>query len=60
MPEFGGDVAIIWAKYLRLNKGCDSVGYAEIDAYCRLTGDNVNPWEIDLLIDLDVMRRVHG
>ncbi len=60
MPDFPKDVEIIWCKYLAIKKGCERIGYQELSAYTHITGDNLTPWEVDLLIDLDILRRSDG
>lgn len=60
MPDFSQDVAILWEKFIKLNKGCEQIGYVEIDAYQRITGNTLEHWEIDLVIEIDSMRRSNG
>ena len=60
MPEYSDEVAIMWSRYLKINKGCESVGYAELVAYGAVTGEALEPWESDLMIDIDMMRRSNG
>ena len=31
------------------------IGWQDIDAYCRLTGDDLSPWDIEQVRALDVM-----
>lgn len=50
----------MWEKYLAIKKGCESIGYVEIDAYQRLTGAELEPWQVDLMLELDVVRRNNG
>jgi len=39
----------------RSRVGRNSLTYAEIDAYCRLTGTKMKHWEIRLIYQLDAM-----
>jgi len=50
----------IWGIYIDLRKGCDNVGYVELDAYQRVTGLLLSLWEIELLLDVDLIRRSNG
>jgi hypothetical protein len=60
MPEFTKDVEIMWNEYLRVNKGCDRITYSEIASYQTVTGKTLTPWEIDLMLDIDILRRSDG
>lgn len=50
----------MWNKYIAVNKGSENIGYQEINAYCERMGENLTPWETELMIDLDIMRRSDG
>lgn len=60
MPDYTAGVSFAWEKYLKINKGCDSIGYESLESYMNTTGDYLSNWEIDLFIDLDIMRRKDG
>ncbi len=49
----------LWDAYLRLSAsrragmGISPLALVDIEAWCRLTGVRLTPWELDTLIDLD-------
>lgn len=51
-PDFPDACKHLWAVFTRLSR----VDYQEIQAYCHLTGDYLDRWEIDAIIGLDRAR----
>jgi len=60
MPDLSDEGRVMWNKYLSINKGSTNIGYSEINAYCERMGEELTPWETELMIDLDIMRRSDG
>lgn len=66
-PPLPDEFAYLWNAFLRLNAR-RSVGFAiepitflELDAFTRLSGLRLRPWEIAILEDLDLLfRKVHA
>ena len=49
-------VGQFWALSARRQRGeggLQPLGYAEIEAYSRLTGDPITGWDIGIIIDMD-------
>lgn len=42
----------LWNHFWRLYKG-SSVSYVEIEAYCRMTGAEFDPWEVEVLMSME-------
>lgn len=40
--------------------GGDHLGAAEIEAYCRITGEVIEPWEARMILKLDRSARAHA
>ncbi len=60
MPPFPDALGYIWRTYFRLRRrmasgfaGPNPIGWQDIDAFSRLSGLRLAPWEIDLLERLD-------
>jgi hypothetical protein len=53
MPEWDASVGILWEKYIRIRKGCEAIGYQELVNYSVISGEDIEPWEADLLIEID-------
>ena len=51
-PDFPAACAHLWGIYTRLS----GVSFTEIKAYCDLTGDQLERWEIDGIIAIDTVR----
>ena len=63
-PPFPGALLYLWQAYLRLARrrgsggvGANPIGFADIDAFVRLTGIRLAPWEVEMLEELDDMQR---
>lgn len=59
-PKLREECLYLWSLYIEIQKGSDSVGYLEIDAYKRLIGADLTPWQVSLMIEIDLIRRRHG
>ena len=55
-PELNDVEGALWALYVTIKHGCQSIGYVELDAYQRATGGALSPWECDLMIAIDKTR----
>lgn len=58
--EFPKLLSHIWSAFLRLNRsrrggfsGPEPISYTEIKAYTDLTNRDLEPWEVDTIIELD-------
>lgn len=60
MPEYDDNVSAMWELYIKLNKGSHELSYADIVAFQSLTDMRLTPWEVDLMLDIDIMRRKDG
>lgn len=63
-PPLPRELAYLWRVFLKLSARRGSNGFAaspisylDIDAFCRLTGTSLSPWEIELIEDLDILAR---
>lgn len=67
IPPMPDELGYIWNAFLRLNAR-RSVGFAlepitflEIEAFVRLTGQRLQPWEVRILEEIDLLfRSVHA
>ncbi len=60
MPEFPEALSYLWEIFIRLANrrqsngfGPERLGWAEIDAFCRLTRTRLAPWEVEIIERLD-------
>ena len=56
-PELPEELEYIWLQFLEIRKGAIAIGYAELDAYSRVTGYELTPWESELILKIDALRR---
>lgn len=49
----------LWNEYCRIRKGCSCVDWQVLDSYCERSGVNLSPWESELMLDIDLIRRKH-
>lgn len=59
-PVLDSNLVYIWDYYLDIKKGCDTVGYLEIDAFQRVAGVDFTPWEASMILELDKVRKANG
>jgi hypothetical protein len=55
-PVLKSELTYIWELYNEIKKGCEKIGYAELDCYQRVTGVYLTAWEASLMIDIDMIR----
>lgn len=55
-PELPEEIEYLWLQYLEIRKGAVAVGYIELDAYSRVTGCNLTPFESELMLKIDIAR----
>lgn len=55
-PPLPDELDYLWLQYTAIRKGCKRLTWREIDAYCRVTGCVLTPWETTLMLDLDLIR----
>lgn len=58
------ELAYLWRTFLRLSArrgsngfGANAIGWTDIDAFCRLSGFRLAPWEVEVIEDLDDLWR---
>jgi hypothetical protein len=56
-PSCRIELLYLWSMYNSILKGCDNIGYIELSAYERVTGEKLQKWESALMIDVDIIRR---
>lgn len=59
MPEISVAGNVLWQLYLDIKKGCEAVGYMEIQAYKNVTSCTLSPWEASLMVSID-RERLNG
>jgi hypothetical protein len=52
-PELPDSCKHLW----RLLTTLETVSYGELEAYQRVTGDDLAPWEIDVIMQINLLRR---
>jgi len=52
-PELNPDLSYLWDMFIEMRRGCDKIGFLEIDAYSRATGIELTSWESSLMIEVD-------
>ena len=54
-PKIPDGYGWLWSVYVSLkNAAAGPVSYSEIEAYCRLTGESLTPFEVDAIRAMDV------
>ena len=52
-PQLNDKLYYLWDMFLEIRKGCEKIGYSEIDSYSRVTGIKLTPWECLTMIEVD-------
>lgn len=55
-PTLPDEVVYIWSIYLDVRRGCEKLSFQELDAYQKLTGADLTPFEVDALMTIDAQR----
>lgn len=56
-PEETALFGMYWGMFIGLMRGSDKGGILEIEAYTRLMGIDLEPWEVNLLLEMEHGRR---
>jgi len=56
-PKCPYEMLYLWDLYNKVLKGCETVGYVELNAFNSVSGYKLNNQEIDILIEVDILRR---
>ena len=56
-PDMPEEAAYLWSLYVEVKTGCDSVGIVELDAYQRLSGVPLSPWESEVILQIENKRK---
>ena len=59
-PNLDEDLAYLWHMFIEIRRGCEKIGFIEIDAYSRVTGVELSSWECSLMIEVDEAWRNNG
>ena len=55
-PVLDENLVYIWNLYTDIKKGCDGLNFTDLDAYQRVTGINITPWEASVLLETENLR----
>ena len=55
-PPLSDEVEYLWNLYIEIRKGAALIGYVEIEAYQRVTGVRLTPFESNLMLEIDILR----
>jgi len=58
-PKCPDSFQYIWDIYLLIRRGCEAVDYQVINSYVNVTGDKLTHREVDLLIEIEYLRRTN-
>ena len=50
------ELEYIWLQYIEIRKGAATVGYNDIDSYCRVSGSVLSAWEAEIMLQIDMLR----
>lgn len=56
-PELPEELHYLWMQFIEIRKGAVAIGYAELDAYQRVTGCTLSPFESEIMLKIDMLRR---
>ncbi len=65
MPPFPRVLAYLWRVFIRLHSrrgsngfGANPITFADIEAFIRLSGTRLVPWEVEVIEELDNLYRM--
>lgn len=56
-PTLEPNLVYLWDLYITIKNGCDDLTYTVIASYMGLSGIDLTPWEVSILIDIEVLRK---
>ena len=56
-PDCPSEMLYLWDLYNKVLKGCERIGYVELQAFNQVSKFDLNQQEIDILIEVDILRR---
>jgi len=62
-PPLSFEVEYLWSEYVHIKSGVSGDGgiqYRDLDAYQRVTGVELSPWESSLIFEIDRLRKKNG
>lgn len=59
-PDLNNDLVYLWNMFVEIRRGCEKIGFIDIDAYSRVTGVEFSSWECSLMIEIDEAWRNNG
>jgi len=59
-PDLDDNLTYLWNDYCDIRKGCENISYLELQAYQNVSGNNLTPWEVSMMLELDLIRRQNG
>ena len=55
-PTLNENLIYIWNLYNDIKKGCDGLSFTDLDAYQRVTGITITPWEASVILETENLR----
>ena len=52
-PDLPDEINYIWRRYGEVKRGVERLSYQNLHSYCWVNGEDFEPWEIDLLFELE-------
>ena len=59
-PTLQENLIYIWNLYTDIKKGCDGLSFVDLDAYQRITGVIITPWEASIMLEIENLRVSNG
>jgi len=55
-PIIDENLIYLWNLFMDIKTGCEGLSYLDLDAYQRVTGTTLTPWESSMMLDLENLR----
>jgi len=55
-PDLPDNLQYLWIEYINIRRGAEVVDYKEIESYLNVTGGQLTPWEISVILEIDKTR----
>ena len=59
-PPLPTELMYLWNEYCEIKKGSSDLTWESVKAYKELSGVNFSPWEVSIMMQLDIERRTNG
>ena len=59
-PHLSENLVYLWSLYIEIKTYCEKISFVDLDAYQRVTQNELTPWESSMILELEKLRNSDG